>query len=426
MRFLATLPALLLTGSVLRADVYHVATTGNDESGTGANEHPWHSIQKALDECSPGDSVLVHAGTYEQRVEWNVSGSAEGGIISLVGEDGAILSGKGVKGSQLIRVENQSYLRIQNLELVGNENPRESAAIMLEGAGSHITISKCRIARCKGKNAIGIGVYGTDPRIPFSDITIDGNSITDCEPAPSEALTLNGNVTKFSVTNNTILRVNNIGIDFIGGEKDIVNDSAAVARDGLCKGNRVSYARSRYGGGYAAGIYVDGGKDIVIEENIVTGCDLGIEVGAENAKIITSGVVVRGNLVYLNDKAGLAIGGYDEERGVVQNCRIEGNKFYLNTKHKKAQAELWIQHASDNIIEENSFWVESGKPMALIYPAGKKNTVDKNTWFSEDGEDAVAFDWGGQKGRGFASWQKITGWSAKGGFAKWTFTAPEP
>ena len=47
-------------------------------------------------------------------------------------------------------------------------------------------------------------------------------------------------------------------------------------------------ARSSYGGGFAGGIYVDGGRDIVIENNVVTECDLGIEIGAENAGIVAA------------------------------------------------------------------------------------------------------------------------------------------
>ena len=59
---------------------------------------------------------------------------------------------------------------------------------------------------------------------PISDLVIDGNEIYDCEPATSEALTLNGNVDGFAVTNNVVRDVNNIGIDFIGGETDIQPD----------------------------------------------------------------------------------------------------------------------------------------------------------------------------------------------------------
>jgi len=53
---------------------------------------------------------------------------------------------------------------------------------------------------------------------------IDGNEVYDCDPAPSEALTLNGNVDGFQVTNNVVHDVNTIGIDAIGGERDIQPD----------------------------------------------------------------------------------------------------------------------------------------------------------------------------------------------------------
>ncbi len=415
---------LLLCPLLSQAEVYHVDVKGNDDKGAGSNERPWRTIQRALEECEAGDTVLVHPGVYAERVEFNNSGSATKGWISLLGEDGATISGKGVKGQQLIRAENQSYLRIQNLSLVDNLDKKESAAIMIEGGGSHYEIRNCRIARCKGKNAIGIGFYGSQADVPLSDIVIDGNSITDCEPAPSEALTLNGNVTKFSITNNSITNVNNIGIDFIGGEGDIVKDTTKVAREGICKGNRVENARSSYGDGYAAGIYVDGGKDITIEDNVVTQCDLGIEVGAENKGTVASGIIVRSNILFKNDKAGLVFGGYDTKRGRVQDCLFEGNQFYQNTQHAKPQAELWIQHASGNTVRENYFWVTEKKSMALTVKGGGENSVDGNTWFSAGGAENLRYQFGEVQGSTFTTWQSTTGWDATGKFEKWEFTEP--
>jgi len=54
-----------------------------------------------------------------------------------------------------------------------------------------------------------------------------------------------------------------------GGEADI--HPALGARHGTCLANRVIQARSSYGGGYAAGIYADGGQNIVIAGNYVAG-----------------------------------------------------------------------------------------------------------------------------------------------------------
>ena len=421
---LRSLYLLLLCPLLSRAEIYHVSPKGHDDTGAGTNERPWRTIQRALDDAEAGDSVLVHAGLYAERVEFNNSGSAAKGYITLQGEEGAIISGKGVKGHQLIRAEDRSYLRIQNLDLVDNQNKEESAAIMVEGGGSHIEIRNCRIARCKGKSAIGIAFYGSKSDVPLSDIVVDGNSITDCEPAPSEALVLNGNVMKFSVVNNVISNVNNIGIDFIGGETDIVKDPTKVARDGICRGNRIEKARSSYGDGFAAGIYVDGGRDILIEGNIVTQSDLGIEVGAENKGTLVTGVVVRGNIIYKNDKAGLVFGGYEKKLGRVQDCQFIDNQFYQNTNHAQAQGELWIQHASGNSVRNNSFWVLDKKPMALIVKGGGMNTVDENTWFTTAGSDALKYQLGDTPGRTFASWKSSTGWDTKGKFEKWEFTEP--
>jgi hypothetical protein len=229
----------------------------------------------------------------------------------------------------------------------------------------------------------------------------------------------------FKVTNNTIRNVNNIGIDFIGGEKDVVKDTTKVARQGVCTGNRVENARSNYGGGYAAGIYVDGGRDIVIESNIVTQCDMGIEVGAENKGVVTSGIVVKWNVFFNNDKAGIVFGGYDAKRGRVEKCEFLENQCYQNTAHAKPQAELWIQQASGNVVKGNSFWVMNQKLMAQIDRGGEKNAVDENTWFSDDGADALAFEFTGTAEKGFPDWQSKTTWDKNGKFTKWKFTVPE-
>ncbi len=413
------------TPALLHGDVFHVAPQGSDVAGDGSNENPWQGITKALDECSPGDTVMLHKGVHRQRVEVNVSGSKTGGWITLMGEEGAVLSGKGLKGANLIRIDDQSHIRILNLTLQENSNPRESAAIAIEGSGNNIEIRRCRILNCTGKNAIGIAVYGTSETSALSDIIIDANEIGHCEPAPSEALAINGNVRRFQVTGNHIHDVNNIGIDLIGGERDIVNDPLKVARDGLCRGNKVQRARSSYGGGYAAGIYVDGGRNITVEANTVTECDLGIEIGAENPGVTASKIIVRNNTVFGNDKAGLAIGGYEEKSGRVSQCEIRGNIFYRNTLHKASQAELWIQHASGNVFEENIFWVAANGKMVASEAAGAENRIDRNTWHFEDGLEKVAFQWaGGDPARGFAAYRKASGMDASSKVSKPQFKDP--
>ena len=62
---------------------------------------------------------------------------------------------------------------------------------------------------------MGITVYNNDKKTSRRQLIIDRCTLHDCEPAWSEALTLNGNIEQFQVTNNRVYNMNNIGIDFI-------------------------------------------------------------------------------------------------------------------------------------------------------------------------------------------------------------------
>lgn len=422
---LCLLPLSAALATLVRADTFHVAPGGSDKTGDGTAEKPWGTVQHACDELSPGDAVILHAGVYPQRVVFNVSGE-KGKPVTLMGEPGAVLTGKGApKGQNIIEIADQSHVRIMGLEIRDTMSTTESHGIHVDGGGDGIEIRQCTLHNLKGKCATAIGIYGTNPKTPLTNIIIDGCTIHDCTPADSEALTLNGNIDGFEVTDNTVRDVNNIGIDFIGGEKDIMKDPKLVARNGVCRGNRVFRARSSYGEGYGAGIYVDGGKDIVIEGNLVSQCDLGIEIGAENPGMVTSGIIVRNNRIWLNSKAGLVFGGYDADRGRVTGCKFQSNVFYKNAGGRGAEAELWIQHATGNEVRGNTFWCAPGSPMAAVVSGATKNTVDANVWFSDAGDGDVSWTWGDNEGSGFAAWRTASGQDKGSVFRKPAFPDPD-
>ena len=413
---LLLVPLLELQG----ADLY-VSTEG-DDSADGTNSAPLKTIQEGCDRAKPGDTIHVAKGIYREHVEFNESGEQDR-PITLRAEQGAIIeNGSGTR--DLIQIYDQSYIRVIGFEIRNHKSPKEASGIRIEGSGSNIEIRNNTIHEIRGKNAMGITVYGTSAEIPLSKITIDGNTIHHCDPAKSEALTLNGNIDGFEVTNNHIYDVNNIGIDFIGGEDSIVEDASKVTRNGLCARNRVFRARSDYGGGYAAGIYVDGAHNIVIEENIVSACDLGIEVGAENKGSEAVGIIVRNNTLYANDKAAIVVGGYSNETGIVRGCTFQGNLCYRNTGHKKATAELWIQHAIGNTFESNVFVGNEAKQLVYAEPASDKNVLRGNTWYSPGPESAI-YAWRGEEFRGLAAFQRGSGQDKGAEFKLPSFSDPE-
>jgi hypothetical protein len=410
--------AWLLSSSAGSAAIYYCATDGDDDA-PGTMTAPWQNVQDALDRLKPGDTLRLKAGTYVEKLYFNRSGLPDL-PITLEGVPGAVISGRGAEGENLIYLEDKSHIRIIGLELRDNLKCNDGSGIRIFGSGSHLELRNNKIHDITGKDAMGITVYGTDADKPVEHLVIDGNEIFDCQPAESEALTLNGNVRHFKVTNNHVHDCNNIGIDFIGGEEWMTKHPEAVTRDGVCKGNRVFRCRSNYGGGYAAGIYVDCGKNIVIEENIVSGCDIGIEVGAENKGCVASGITVKANFIYHNQKGGLVFGGYEKKVGRVEKCQFIGNTCYENGKHAtEHNGEIWVQWASDNDISGNTVVALPGTPLVAVDNGGKLgNRVNSNRYHTEGGAAAAEFNWGGDTVQGFAEWQRQSTWDAATVFAE--------
>jgi len=414
-----TLAALALLGvpGPAAATVYTVAGSGGD----------FAVIQDALDVAGAGDTVQVRekATPYFEKLVFPASGNAVDGPITLEAWPGEqpIVDGTGVAGANMILIDSKSWITVRGLVLRNNLGVNDGSGIRVLGAGSHVELRDNEIHDMRGQHAMGITVYGT-AATAISDLVIDGNLIHDCEPAQSEALTLNGNVTDFAVTNNVVRDVNNIGIDFIGGETDIQPDPALVARNGVCRGNTVIRANSSYGGGYAGGIYVDGGRDIVIEHNVVTESDLGIEIGAENAGIVTSGIVVRNNVVHANEKVGIVFGGFAASVGRVRDSFFLNNTLFGNDTLGEGLGELWIQYAEDNVVKNNVLYATAQNVLIYSEDGNVGNTLDYNVFYAAAGAAAAEITWQDTFYQGFATYQAGSGQDAGSLFADPLLVAP--
>jgi len=413
-RALVALAAMLLAATaaaVAAAATIVVAPSGGD----------FVRVQDALDAAQPGDTVRVRAGIYRETVVFRRGGLPGAPIVleAWPGEQ-AVLDGSAGPGPDLVRIDDLSHLQVRGLELRGLRGVTDGSGIRVTGAGTAITLEGNRIHDLRGRNAMGITVYGTRAA-SISDLAIVGNEIVDCDPAPSEALTVNGNVDGFVIAGNTVRDVNNIGIDAIGGERDIQPDPTLVARHGTIRDNRVLRARSSYGGGYAAGIYVDGGRDIVVERNLVSESDLGIEIGAENRGIVTRNVHVRDNVLWANDKACLVFGGYAASRGRVRDSAFTHNTCWGNDTLRSGNGELWIQYAEDNVVSHNIFHATAAGLLLSSWRGNAGNVLDRNLWFTSG---SPRFVWNGTTLTGLAAFQSATGQEADGLFADPRFVDP--
>lgn len=426
---------------------YYVAPGGSD-ANAGTSDAPWKTLQHAADVVPAGSTVYVRGGVYNEKLKITRSGSASQGPITFAsyGTEAAILDGTGlaVSGIEgLIELADVDYVTVQGLEIRGFTTASRDAVpvgIYVHGAGGFIRLSDNKIHDVRntatptgddltGRDAHGIAVYGTKAPDSIHDLTIDGNELYELVLGSSEALVLNGNVDGFEVTNNLIHDNDNIGIDLIGFEGTAPDDAYDQTRNGLVKGNRVYNISSNDNPSYgkelpndsnsAGGIYVDGGKDSIIEQNYSYNNDIGIEIASEHAGKATSNITVRSNVIYHNRLTGIAMGGYDEERGSTVDCKIVNNTVYNNDTLDDGNGQLLVQYDTQNNVIKNNIFVASSTDVLIYNEYGKNagNIVDYNLYYAPGGSDKANWIWKNEDYAGFSAYQSGTGNDAHSLFA---------
>ncbi|WDW10713.1 DUF1565 domain-containing protein [Priestia aryabhattai] len=393
----------------------YVSPAGSDENA-GTKNSPFKTLKKAGKVAKSGTTVNIRGGVYHEKLVIGRSGNKQHPIIFRnYKNERPIISGKKIKSGSsdggLVTIKNKSYITIQGLNIGHFSTLKEQSTpcgILVEGRGKGLRIINNHIfdiktAHKKG-NAHGIAFYGSEAPLSLNNIEISGNLLENLTLGFSEALTLNGNVKKFVVRANTIRNVNNIGIDIIGFEKIAPNQKFDQAREGVISENSIynvsSYSNQAYRHEYSAGgIYVDGGKDVVIEHNISSHNDLGIEIASEHQGKQTSNIQVIGNIIYENRFTGISIGGYDQKRGGTMNTSIAQNILYGNDTIKMDGGQLLMQyHATHNIINDNIMVsVKSNLLLANLHYSNKYNEISNNVYLNKSSHTMNRWIWNGQE-----------------------------
>ena len=419
---------------------YYVSTSGSDSNSGTSIAEAWRTVQHAMDNATPNSVVNILAGTYNEKVEVNVSGTSGNPIIFRnYNNDVVTMTGTGIATPDaIIGIFDQSYITIQGLNISDNEQ-LDAQGIIVEGNCQGIELRNNDISKINfssdpnapvnaSTNSQPIIVFGTNSSSAISGLVIDGNIVHDCRPGFSEALAVNGNVDGFEVTNNTVRDITNIGIAIIGHEGTAsANDQA---RNGTIRYNTVFNCKSPYA--TAGGIYVDGGRDNVIENNTVHDCQWGIEVGCENIGKSASGIKVRNNILYNNDDASLAIGGYDypSGSGKVTDCLFTNNSCYNNDLNSGGvggvTGELSITYTENCTLKNNIFYGTNSAGILLNAEAVNGNNsinlaLDYNLFYMSG---AVEFNYEGSNYTDFAAYQSGTGQDANSLFSDPSYANP--
>jgi Right handed beta helix region len=355
--------------TVCFATDYYVSPSGND-ANAGDVGAPWQTLQYAVDQLQPGDILHVGPGSYNEKITLHVSGTATDRIEITGGFPNAIVDGTGLTTQNaLIAISNQSYITISGLELQNNVM-NDAQGILVEGNCQGITLSNNSIHDIHFSanpndpadattNAQPIIVFGTDPAQAISDLLIQGNQVHHCRLGYSEGVAVNGNVDGFTVGNNGVYALTNIGIVAIGHEGTCADPLLDQARNGTITGNTVHNCNSPYAA--CGGIYIDGAKAITIEQNSCYSNDYGIEVGCEHPGKTASEIMVRNNMVRLNAVTGIAFGGYDypTNSGSVVNSYVYNNTLFKNDTIQDGNGEVTLSYAPNCLFENNIFFTNA-------------------------------------------------------------------
>jgi hypothetical protein len=364
----------------------------------------------------PGDTVYVGSGTYSESVTLSTSGTATAPII-IDGQGQAIVDGTkvacctspafassngfiGGNTEGLFNIGSKSsenYVTVEGFTIQNfavSSDSQVPAGILVAGGGTGIsildnTVQKIKAASSSNANAYGIGVFGTSTT-PLS-VTVSYNTVTGCLTGLSETTTFNGNVQNFVFSYNTVHGNDNIGMDAIGFE-GVGPSGSDQAKNGDVYGN-IIYDNSGvnnpgYGGSSPNwgedGLYCDGCTQVVFERNTVYTNDIGIEAASEISGKVSSDVIIRNNLVYGSNSAGITVGGYASSgTGGSTNITIVNNSLYNDDLQNTGSGEFQIQYRAKGItFENNILYAGEGGVFLNGFVPGSGVTLDHNDYYT--------------------------------------------
>ncbi|MDN4494111.1 right-handed parallel beta-helix repeat-containing protein [Ureibacillus aquaedulcis] len=382
----------------------YVATDGNDEYD-GSKSKPFRTLKKAAQVAEAGTTVHIREGVYKEKLVIMHSGKKSKEIVFKPYKDEkVVLSGEELKieegDTSIIIIDNKNHVTIHGLTVQDLTTELASETVMgifVTGSSSHITLDSNHVEQiethAKEGNGHGIAVYATGT---MEDIAITNNTVQELKLGASEALVLNGNIDGFKIEHNHVHSNDNIGIDLIGYEGVSTDHDNDFVRNGVVSNNTVhgisTYGNPAYGEEYsAAGIYVDGGRDITIEENTVYQNDIGIEATSEHGGKNAENIQIINNTIYENFLTGISIGGYDENRGGTINSYIAQNILYRNDTLNLDGGQLMLQHdVKDNTIEKNILTAGPSRIFIANFFTTNENTIlSHNIFHREKGKDGI-------------------------------------
>jgi hypothetical protein len=397
----------------------HVSKLGND-SNTGTIAQPLLTIQKALTIALPGETILIHAGIYFERIIPMTNGLPNAQItIQNFNNEVVEIDGAGVSGWGVFTFYGHQYFNIKGISFSINDTTAASwqSVVVIGKNSNHINFTNCSFLNVNAPHSNCIVLYGNDS-LPVQNVVIDSCKFGNAERHTQNGIIITGQVLNSTVQNCSFNKIISAGIVVSGSTGTCPDSIKDFPNNILIKNNVLSEIYNLQPGSYQQGIAVDGAQNITIANNRISFCDFGINIGAYNINSRCKNILVKNNFIYQNYLAGLSMGVYDYNNlhGTLTNCNIINNTFYKNDALKTGTGELNLFPFNYSSITNNILYCNESNKMGNAYFYDSiliGNSMDYNLWCNPALNPSLAsFWWNGTNCNSYGFYKMITGFDA--------------
>ena len=311
--------------------------------GTGTFASPFNKISHAITAAANNSYTIINvrAGTYAEKLWIDKSGTPTGYLtIKPYQNETPILDGTTVAFSptepkEAVTIQSASYVRIEGLKI------QNYVSDFAKGISVYCNNYNSRFIEIINNDISNVSVIqsdkSTNPLVVFGhsyvgaatyidNVLISGNKIHDCNTGYAEGIQINYDTRNFEVKSNKVYNITNIGI-VAGGYHEGINKRSINGKIWL---NEVYNCKSPFA--IAAGIYIDGAKNVTAERNIVYDCQKGMAINCEVLGKIAENDTIRNNFIYNNTRGAINIGGNNPSNssGHVVNSAVLNNSTFQN------------------------------------------------------------------------------------------------
>jgi parallel beta-helix repeat protein len=222
-------------------NTYYVSPKGNDQN-VGSVDLPLQTVSKALSKVAPGDTLILQAGEYKEKITLNKNGTEDQPITVQSAQGEKVILNLENAGSPVLKVSGK-YINVNGLEI---ENSKSAC---VELTGSNITARNLNVHDCGSH-----GIYTEGQNINIEDNTVyhtnvENNRISGKGSSSwGSAIKVRVNGDNVTIKGNTVYNNWGEGIAMTRATNSLVTQNTVFDN-------------------YGVNIYVDNSHDVKVDRN---------------------------------------------------------------------------------------------------------------------------------------------------------------